>query len=271
MRTRWPVRIALLLGLVLQLRVEPAWAGKAERVRHLGADYVVYRVDPAKDDLALVWKGEDGQAYGSFARLREALASRGRTLKFAINAGIFSTTGTPLGLHVENGKVLRELNVGDLEGGQWNFYLKPNGVFYVADHQAGVLESLRFSKLGIRPVLACQSGPLLLAEGKVHPSFRPQSTNYHLRSGVGVARDGEIVFGISEKTVRFYDLALLFKEKLGCDNALYLDGQICMIYLPELGYQAEETKNHFAGMFAVTAKTGIKPTNPDAGPVRQSP
>ena len=72
-----------------------------------------------------------------------------------------------------------------------------------------------------------------------------------------MTRHGKIAFAISEKLVRFYDFALLFKEKLGCDNALYLDGQICMIYLPEMGYKTDETKNRFAGMLVVTVKKRV--------------
>jgi uncharacterized protein YigE (DUF2233 family) len=247
---------------MVQFAPEPARAGTAERIRHLDADYVVYWVDSASDELELFWQDDDGQAFGSFARLRKRLASRKRELKFAINSGIYSAGGAPLGLHVERSKVLRELNLGGLEGGQWNFYLKPNGVFYVAGRTAAILESGRFAKLDLRPVLACQSGPLLLEDGQVHPSFRPKSTNFHVRSGVGVTRDSKIVFAISEKTVRFYDFALLFKERLGCDNALYLDGQICAIYLPELGYKAEETGTRFAGLFGVTAKERTGPGSP---------
>ncbi len=271
MSARWSLRSLLLLGLLLQLLAEPAVAGKAERVRHLDSDYVVYTVDSAEDDLGLFWRNEKGQAFGSFARLRDHLSSQGRRVRFAINAGLYSTAGVPLGLHVEQSKVLRELNLGGLEGGQWNFYLKPNGVFYIADHRPAILETSRFAKLEMRPVLACQSGPLLLGEGRFHPAFRPNSTNYHLRSAVGVTKDGRVVFAMSEKKVRFYDLALLFKEKLGCDDALYLDGQICSIYLPELGYEAEASGTRFAGMFAVTAKTATKPAGSETSPSGRSP
>jgi uncharacterized protein YigE (DUF2233 family) len=268
---RWCFRAGLGLGLALQFLVQPALAGQAERVRHREADYVVYRVDPATDDLGLYWKDDDGQAFGTLARLRERLARRGRELKFAMNGGIFSTGGVPLGLHVENSRVLRELNLGDLEGGQWNFYLKPNGVFYLADHTPGILESGRFSRMEIRPVLACQSGPLLLEEGQVHPAFRPSSTNYHIRSGAGVTRDGRVVFAISEKTVRFYDFALLFKEKLNCDNALYLDGQICAICLPEMGYKPETNRTRFAGLFAVTTAQEEGPGGAEHRPAPKRP
>ena len=262
---RYSPPLALVLGLALLAPVGPARAGKAERVRHQDAPYVVYWVDSATDDLGLYWRDEKGQAYGSLARLRDQLTGQGRKVLFAMNAGIFSTAGVPLGLHVEKSKVLRELNLRDLEGGQWNFYLKPNGVFFIADLKPAIVESSRFSKLEVRPVLACQSGPLLLTGGTVHPAFRPQSTNYHVRSGVGVTRDGKVVFAMSEHRVRFHDIALLFKEKLGCDNALYLDGQICAVYLPELGYKAEETTSRFAGMFAVTAK---QPAGPGSAEIR---
>lgn len=224
-------------------------AARAERVQFLDKEFVCYWVDLRVDHLGLYWKDKADKPLASFSRLREHV--RPRELKFAINAGIFSRDLTPLGLHVENGQVLRPLNLKSLEGGQFNFYLKPNGVFFVDGQGARVVASEAFERLKPAARWACQSGPLLLTNGVFHPAFRPGSTNFFYRSGVGVNGRGEVVFALSLHRLRFYDFALLFKEKLECPEALYLDGEICAVYLPELGYKADG-RSQFAAMFAVT-------------------
>ena len=44
-----------------------------------------------------------------------------------------------------------------------------------------------------------------------------------------------IVFAISNNKVNLYDFSMLFKEKLNCKNALYLDGYVSRAYIPQLG------------------------------------
>ena len=246
--------VTLFAALLLFFEAFAGWAGRAERLRFLGGEFVVYRVDLNSDDLTLHWKDSAGKPLGTFSRLRQELGARAPDLNFAMNAGIFSRNQEPLGLHIEASKVLRELNLGNREGGQVNFYLKPNGVFYIADQVPGIAESTAFAGLGLHPTLACQSGPLLVLDGKIHPVFQPGSTNFHWRSGVGLTKDHQIVFAISKNALNFHDFARLFKERLECDDALYLDGDICAIYLPALGYRGEDSGTRFAAMFAVTTK-----------------
>ena len=35
--------------------------------------------------------------------------------------------------------------------------------------------------------------------------------------------------------MRFYDFAAFFRDRLGCDNALYLDGAVSQLWAPEIG------------------------------------
>lgn len=244
----------LLLAGLAYFQAVPLRAARAEQVRFLGLEFVAYWVDLETDQLSLCWRDEKGEPLGTFGRLQEYVAARSGPLRFAINAGIYARDGSPLGLHIEEGQVFRPLNVGALEGGQWNFYLKPNGVFSVVGNTAAILETGQFAQRGVRPRLACQSGPLLLSAGAIHPAFQTNSTNFHWRSGVGVAGSNQVVFALSKQPLRFYDFARLFRDRLGCQDALYLDGDICAIYLPELGYTAEKPPTRLAGMFAVTAQ-----------------
>jgi len=96
------------------------------------------------------------------------LESEGQTIIAVTNAGIFEPGLIPTGLYVESSIELHPVN---LEDGYGNFYLKPNGVFYVSNHQLGILESSRFLEEGLEVEYALQSGPLLIQQQEIHPAF----------------------------------------------------------------------------------------------------
>lgn len=218
----------------------------ARRVEYRGQSFDLLRVDPQKQELRLFWKDKKGQPYRDFETLKTELEADGRKLRFASNAGIFSEDHSPGGLHIENGQTLKELNLRD---GGGNFHLKPNGVFVLGAEGPGVVESQEFSQATQNPILATQSGPMLVIDGKVHPEFRENSPNRYVRNGVGVDEEGMIWFAISNGRVNFYDFAMLFLEYLHCPDALYLDGSISQFYLPEL--DRTETFGDFAGILAL--------------------
>jgi uncharacterized protein YigE (DUF2233 family) len=90
---------------------------------------------------------------------------------------------------------------------------------------------------------------MLLIDGVVHPAFKQGSTNVNVRNGVGVLPDGKVVFAMSKTAVNFYDFAMYFKN-LGCSNALYLDGFVSRMYLPEKNWV--EKDGNFGVIIAVT-------------------
>lgn len=257
MRQRTYLALAIAMGWVWFGLGSPG--AEAGRIEFLGHQFVTCRVELPQDRLWLCWKDDAGQLLGSFTRLCRHLAGRGEEVTFAINAGIYSASFEPLGLHVEERRVLRPLNTGAYEGRQFNFYLKPNGVFFIKDGRPAIVETGEYERLALVPDLACQSGPLLLNRGMIHPAFRPGSTNLHWRSGVGVTRSNQAIFVLSVAPLCFHDFARVFKERLGCTEALYLDGDICAVYLPELGYKHDAT-TRYAGMFAVT-RSRVRPAN----------
>ena len=144
------------------------------------------------------------------------------------NAGIFSEDLTPGGLLVAEGEELRALNLAD---GGGNFHLKPNAVFEIReDGTAAVVESSAYDSSGV--LHATQSGPALLLDGEVHPEFREGSPNTALRSGVGVSPDGGTVYlAITRTYVNLWDFATMFRDELGVEDALYLDGQISQLWV----------------------------------------
>lgn len=253
MRTGWILsQLACILPLMsrwlclLALLLSPALAQLCREVVYQGNRYSVCTVDVRTHPLRLFWQDARGEAIGSFNRLSELLAQQNKTLLFAMNAGMYNDSLQPIGLYVENGRQLRPLN---LREGPGNFHLKPNGVFFVGK-QVGILESGAFARQKPEVSFATQSGPLLVVGGKVHPRFDPQSNSFKVRNGVGIKDAQTAVFVLSSQPVNFYSFALLFRDKLGCANALYLDGSISALYSSEL----ERTGNNlfaFGPMIAV--------------------
>lgn len=223
-------RCALLILLCLAL-TDAASAGQARTVIHEGAAYDIYETSDLSK-LRLFWRDPWGRDFRSFGRVKAFVEGSGGKLLFAMNAGMFHPGHAPVGLFVEEG-VMRTPLV--LQGGRGNFFMRPNGVFYIYDAGAGILESARFAKSGIRPRLATQSGPLMLSGGRMHPRFYQGSTFLNIRNGVGVRPDGGVVFAISRGPVNFFDFAALFRDKLGCPDALYLDGAISDASILALG------------------------------------
>ena len=195
------------------------------------ATYVVLRIDLKSAHVKTLWKNPDGIPYGS---LEEAYRQTGGDLLALTNAGIYAENHTPEGLHVEGGVTLSPLNPNAGEG---NFYLRPNGLFYVADDGAGILETEKFNSPSGRPSVreATQSGPLLVIDGEVNKSLRPDSQSLYVRNGIGVKSPDEVYVVISVGEVNLYDFASVFKEQLHCRDALYLDGCVSQMYLPERG------------------------------------
>lgn len=211
----------------------PAQAAPGEdlcrTVRRAGNEFAVCTVDLRRHKVRTFWRGPDGQAYGSFDRLLNTPA--GSDLVFAMNGGMYDEGLAPVGLYVENG---RELKRASTAAGSGNFHLKPNGVFFVRDSQAGVLETGRYLRQRIGADFATQSGPMLVIDGRIHPKISAQGTSRKIRNGVGVRGANTVVFAISNQPVTFHEFATLFRDELGCRNALFLDGSISSLYAPQL-------------------------------------
>ena len=191
--------------------------------------FVIYQVNPKKRNLKFYWKNVKNEILKSIDHLKNQVESQNEKLVFAMNGGMFEPDQSPKGLYIEDFKILKSI---DTLQGSGNFYLQPNGVFYVnQNNQPGISETKKYiQNTGIK--YATQSGPMLLMDGKINTIFQKDSKNLNIRNGVGIMENGEIIFAMSKKEVNFYSLAELFKE-MGCKNALYLDGYVSRAYLPE--------------------------------------
>jgi uncharacterized protein YigE (DUF2233 family) len=217
-----------LLALALCLVTAPALAATCQDQEFDGASLTVCRVAAGQDDLRLFWKSPDGAPFGGFGALDTALGEQGLALQVAINAGMFHEDLSPVGLYVEEGRELAALVTRD---GPGNFGMLPNGVFCIRATGFAVVESRAFAKSPPDCRFATQSGPMLVIAGALHPRFLPKSDSLNYRNGVGVSADGKTAFlVISNDEVNFHLFARFFRDALGLDQALYLDGSVSRLF-----------------------------------------
>jgi uncharacterized protein YigE (DUF2233 family) len=147
-----------------------------------GTSYIVCSFDPRKDNLRLFWLRDGSKPYRTFAALAADLEARGESLQFAINGGIYQDDFRPVGLYIENGRELVPANTASRSGSPSqipNFYKKPNGVFYVGNKKAGVLETMFTRCRRLRPKRS---------------SFQTTSVSPSLRACEQAARPGRSSF-----------------------------------------------------------------------------
>lgn len=221
--------LPLLFSPVAEASQLPSYC---QAIDHMGGRYTVCSFDPAKAHIRLYqWDAIAGKPYGSFEALSAALWRQHSFVTFAMNGGMYHRDLSPVGLHIENGVEKKPISTS---GGWGNFHMQPNGVFFVSEGKAGVLETSAYLNANLEPGMATQSGPMLVIDGQLHPRFLPESDSLNTRNGVGVSSDGTVHFAISENAVRFYDFATLFRDRLHTANALYLDGSISSVHIPAI-------------------------------------
>ena len=185
-----------------------------------------------QDTVSMFWRAEDGSFFGNFSRLGKWLRGHNEQLFCATNAGIYGTDLHPIGLYIESGKVLRKLNTRKDAYG--NFYLQPNGVFLLTEHEVEILttDELAGEWETRLPTIryATQSGPILLINGQVNAMFTDGSSNRVVRNAVCIIGAGNFALARSRFPINFHDFARQLRDKLSCRDALYLDGSISQLY-----------------------------------------
>ena len=251
----------LLLTLVALGQVPAQNAMISRQVRFENASFLVVDVDLRRAKLELHWRNPAGNPFLNFQALEDYLTANGQRLLAVMNAGIFETNSRPLGLHIERGQILRRLN--SRRNGYGNFYLQPNGVFYLEKTASGSRARLQSTvaferthpeirEIGdSKQVLeATQSGPMLLIDGKLNTAFKADSGNRLIRNAIGVRTSNRVVLVLTETPVNFHTLARFMRDQLECKDALYLDGNISNLYVPGNAKNSSSISD-FGGMITV--------------------
>ncbi len=228
-RLGWLLRLAACLGCT---GAAAAPAPACVDLENAGASFTVCDIDARQASIRLFLRDGSGALYGGFSGLADSLAREGETLAFAMNAGMYAPDFSPVGLYVEAGETRHGANTA---AGAGNFHMKPNGVFWIDGARAGVTETQRFLRARAHPAYATQSGPMLLLGGRINPHIHESGTSEKFRNGVCVQGGHVARFAISNAPVTFHQFATLFRDRLGCADALFLDGGTASaIYAPSI-------------------------------------
>jgi uncharacterized protein YigE (DUF2233 family) len=191
--------------------------------------FIFVEVNIKKQELQLLWRDREGKLFSNIENVKTWSEKQGRTLLFSMNGGMYKRDQTAKGLFIQNGKTINPLDSGNGEG---NFYLKPNGIFYITTNRQAFICPTENFKYSPAINYATQSGPMLVVNGHIHAAFKKGSANLNIRNAVGLLPNGNLLFVISTLPVNFYDLAVYFQSR-GCQYALYLDGAISRMYAPQ--------------------------------------
>ena len=220
-----------------------------------GSEFYFFIADLNKHELRLHVKKDSLKHYpNTIGRVVKDLKDKKLKPLAVTNAGMFERNYKPLGLYIENNKEVVSLNEKDPDDD--NFYLMPNGVFFVdtANH-AFIKETKDFKKEYSKKMksikLATQSGPMLIIDNKYHKEFQEKSPNSKVRNGIGIINPSKVVIGYSDN-VNFYNFSKIFKDFFNCKNALFLDGAISKMYIHDL--KPNELGGEFGPILSVSEK-----------------
>lgn len=233
----------LIVCIVIHLMLLTSCNSVAQQIED--ERFVTHVVNLKSQTLKFYHKDATENNYGNFQNLKTKLENNNQKLVFAMNGGMYLKDGSPQGLYIEDG--ITKTQIDTTKDTYGNFYLQPNGIFYITKNKTGVVCKTADFKAASPIEYATQSGPMLVIDGDIHPAFVEGSKNLHIRNGVGVLPNGTLLFAMSKDVINLYDFAEFFKAN-GCKNALYLDGFVSRTYLPKKNW--EQLDGNFAVIIA---------------------
>jgi uncharacterized protein YigE (DUF2233 family) len=231
----------------------------SRRLVYKNTNYLVFVANLDSDEIRMHLFDKEHKNFHSLGAVRNNISEQNRKALMITNAGMFTRDYEPEGLYIEgNSNVFSPLDT--LQNiPEANFYLKPNGVFYIDANKIPHIDTTeklaRTSLKELRTMkVATQSGPMLVINGIIHKAFIPGSKNTKIRSGVGLmmSNSKKVVFAITETETNFYDFASFYRDIFNCENALFLDGVISEMYLHDLN--PNNLGGSFGPMISVSRK-----------------
>ena len=153
-----------------------------------------------------------------------------------VNGGYFDPQGHSLGLRISDNKRLQNLHPAD-----WGVFLVENNrarIIHTRDYKA-----LRAQGKTYRVLEAIQCGPRLVVAGK----FTKLKAQWARRTALGIDRKGRVVIAIADGELSFAAWQKVWRDDLGCPNALNLDGGGST----QLSLRAGKTTRDVSGLWPV--------------------
>jgi len=198
-----------------------------------GSAFVDCIAERTRGELRLYDRDAEGRALRSFSALQTLLKTDAKRVRFAMNGGMFDDAGSPIGLYVSSGQTVTPVN---RNRGPGNFHLMPNGIFSVEADGFHVRTTDKYVQIAANTaLLATQSGPMLVIDGKLHPQISADGTSQNIRNAVGIDKLGRAHFVISDDPVSFGRIARYLRDVKDCPNALFLDGTVSSLWHPATG------------------------------------
>ena len=211
-------------------------------------DVIVHTFNPKTEAISMYYRDDKSALLRTLGSLKQHVESKKRELIFAMNGGMYHPDFSPVGLFIADHTVHKPVN---LNRGTGNFFIQPNGVLYVnSQEQPGICLARDVHKVA-NIKHATQSGPMLVINRKINPYFSDTSNYLNIRNGVGITKQGKLVFAMTVNPVTLYEFAYYFKQ-LRCVNALYLDGSISKTYAPRSRWV--QLNGNFGPMIGVLKK-----------------
>ena len=184
-----------------------------------GLSFCAFEFEFQNHSLSIVNQAEDQQIL-SFADFADS------TILYIGNAGMYEKSRLAKGLLISDGHLASSLDTAT--SGYGNFYLQPNGVFWMDSTGQAHISTTR-EMMGILQTdsisQATQSGPIMIQDSVINPLFGVNSPNRRTRNAVAINANGKLLFVQSLEEVTFYELSSFLRSR-GCKDALYLDGVV---------------------------------------------
>ncbi|QNK54581.1 N-acetylmuramoyl-L-alanine amidase [Paenibacillus sp. PAMC21692] len=156
--------------------------------------------------------------------------------------------------------------------GRAELYREPSGKYGIATSPPAIVD---FAVQGSPELL--RAGAVVVAESHKRDQLSISLTDRSQRTAVGIRANGDVVFVVSDGRtsydigLTFEELALVFRDQLGCINAINGDGGgSSILYVKSAGGAVNQASNRNAERgtgcaLVVTKKAVVVPPKPDAG------